>query len=63
MIKIKKVLNVFIGSAIIFCIYSCEDDALLTPKIQDDCPEGPSYCNLSFPNDIGNYIAYNPKRF
>tara|TARA_B100000579_G_scaffold55969_1_gene39721 strand:+ start:285 stop:497 length:213 start_codon:yes stop_codon:yes gene_type:complete len=46
-----------------FIIYSCEDDALLTPKTEEECLEGPSYCNLSMPGDKVQLLAYNPERF
>ncbi len=60
---IKKLINIFILSAIVFLIYSCEDDALLTPKTDEECLEGPSYCNLSMPNDNIALLAHNPKKY
>ncbi len=62
---IKKIINICILYSIIFLIYSCEDDAILTPKIRqaEECPEGPSYCNLSMPGDKIQLIAYNPERY
>ncbi len=59
----KKVINVSILLAGLFLIYSCEDDALLTPKVEEECTAGPSYCSLNMPNDKGKLIAYNPERF
>ncbi len=60
---LKKITNILAISTIIFLIYSCEDDALLTPKVEEECTAGPSYCSLNMPNDKDKLIAYNPERF
>ena len=60
---IKKIVNIFTISAIAFLIYSCEDDAILTPKQDDGCAPGDSYCNLSMPGDKIQLVAYNPDRY
>ena len=33
------------------------------PENEEECLEGPSYCNLSMPNDKIKLIAYNPERY
>ena len=38
-------------------IYSCEDDALLMPQIEEECVG--SYCNLSLPNSKNDLFAFN----
>ena len=58
-----KTINILLLFAVIFLAYSCEDDALLIPENEEECLEGPSYCNLSMPNDKIKLIAYNPERY
>jgi len=61
---IKRLLQIWMLTFICLIIFSCEDDALLTPKIEEDeCTEGPSYCNLSIPGDKKQFLAYNPERY
>ena len=60
---LKKITNMLAISTIIFLIYSCEVDALLTPQQEDECAPGDSYCNLSMPGDKIQLIAYNPERY
>ena len=57
--KLKKISFIFILSAMSFLIYSCEDDALLMPQVEEECVG--SYCNLSLPNYKDALIAYNPE--
>ena len=59
--KMKKVGFIFILSAMTFLIYSCEDDALLMPQLEEECVG--SYCNLSLPNYKNALFAYNPKTY
>ena len=59
--KIKKVGFIFILGAMTFLIYSCEDDALLMPQLEEECVG--SYCNLSLPNYKDAIFAYNPKTY
>jgi hypothetical protein len=42
-------------------IYSCEDDALLMPQVEEECVG--SYCNLSLPNDKNDLLAFNPEMY
>ena len=59
--KFKKVGFIFILSDMTFLIYSCEDDALLMPQLEEECVG--SYCNLSLPNYKDAFFAYNPKTY
>ena len=59
--KLKKIGFIFILSTMSFLIYSCEDDALLMPQLEEECVG--SYCNLSLPNYKNALFAYNPKTY
>tara|TARA_Y100000588_G_C13854830_1_gene753556 strand:+ start:215 stop:403 length:189 start_codon:yes stop_codon:yes gene_type:complete len=57
--KIKKMIAILLLLAIPILVYSCEDDALLVPQLEEECVG--SYCNLSMPNYNNALIAYNPE--
>tara|TARA_Y100001934_G_C11582451_1_gene419451 strand:+ start:181 stop:393 length:213 start_codon:yes stop_codon:yes gene_type:complete len=61
--KLKNISLILLLILTSFVIYSCEDDAILTPKEEEECLEGPSYCNLSMPGDKMQFLAYNPERY
>ena len=46
--------------AILIFISACEDDAILSPQVDDECKPGESYCNLTLPNS-NNYASLNPE--
>ncbi len=59
--KLNSLLFALILIFMSIFIYSCEDDALLTPQIEEECVG--SYCNLSMPGGK-KYLAYhNPELF
>mgnify|MGYP000184489421 CR=1 FL=1 len=59
--KFKKISFISILGTMSFLIYSCEDDALLMPQVEEECVG--SYCNLSLPNYKDALIAYNPEMY
>ena len=44
----KNIGLILVLIAMSLIIYSCEDDALLMPQVEEECVG--SYCNLSLPN-------------
>ena len=61
---IKLITGVLIAVTILLLV-SCDDDAILAPQAEDDCPGGPSYCNLSLQgsNDYAAQLKKNPTIF
>ena len=57
----KKIGLILILISMSLIIYSCEDDALLMPQIEEECVG--SYCNLSLPNSKSDLFAFNPEMY
>ena len=57
----KKISLILILVFMSLIIYSCEDDALLMPQIEEECVG--SYCNLSLPNSKNDLFAFNPEMY
>lgn len=57
----KNISLILVLISISLIIYSCEDDALLMPQIEEECVG--SYCNLSLPNSKNNLFAFNPEMY
>jgi len=57
----KKIGLILILISMSLIIYSCEDDALLMPQVEEECVG--SYYNLSLPNDKNDLFAFNPEMY
>ncbi len=57
----KNISLILLFIFISLIIYSCEDDALLMPQIEEECVG--SYCNLSLPNENNDLFAFNPELY
>ena len=55
----KNISLILVLIAMSLIIYSCEDDALLMPQVEEECVG--SYCNLSLPNSKNDLFAFNPE--
>ena len=60
--KMKTSIFILLSIIILFFISACEDDAILSPQVKDECKPGESYCNLKLPNS-DNYASLNPEIF
>tara|TARA_B100000945_G_scaffold312436_1_gene306983 strand:+ start:646 stop:831 length:186 start_codon:yes stop_codon:yes gene_type:complete len=59
--KIISLTTLLFSIMILIVISGCEDDALLTPKIESECTG--SYCSLNLPGSSINSKYENPKIF
>ena len=57
----KNIGLILVLIAMSLIIYSCEDDALLMPQVEEECVG--SYCNLSLPNSKDDLFAFNPEKY
>ena len=57
----RNISLILVLIAISLIIYSCEDDALLMPQIEEECVG--SDCNLSLPNKNNDLFAFNPEMY
>ena len=57
----KNISLILVLIAMSLIIYSCEDDVLLMPQVEEECVG--SYCNLSLPNSKNDLFAFNPEMY